>query len=275
MLTSIRCIREQKRVIVGQYTRSSDLKGLIQVLTTFGPLALLWWGAALSVGAYSWLVVPVVLLISLFTLRVFALMHECGHGSLFHTHRLNRIFGFVFGVTAGMPQYVWSQHHNFHHAHNGNWEKYRGPYTTLSVDEYAALSPGQQRLYRYKCSLAGAPLAGFVYLIFNPRFTLLKGGLAFLAHVIRGKIAQPRVPLKTLAAEFRTPYWKSGREYRHMAWNNAVLLSVWALMCWAVGAALFFKIYLISLSLAGGAGIVVFTVPPHFRASSPRAEEPR
>src|SRR5271156_2526551 len=112
MLTSIRCIREQKRVIVGPYCRSSDLKGLLQVLTTLGSLALLWWAAALSVGVYSWLVVPVVLLISLFTLRIFALMHECGHGSLFRTHRLNRIFGFLLGVTAGMPQYVWSQHHN-------------------------------------------------------------------------------------------------------------------------------------------------------------------
>src|ERR1700689_3148160 len=200
MLTSIRCIREQKRVIVGQYTRSSDLKGLIQVLTTFGPLALLWWAEALSVGAYSWLVVPVVLLISLFTLRVFALMHECGHGSLFRTHRLNRIFGFVFGVTAGMPQYVWSQHHNFHHAHNGNWERYRGPYTTLSTSEYAALSTTQQFLYRWKCSMAGTPIAGFVYLIFNPRFTWLKGSAEFVYHIVRRKIAQPKGSMHTHAA---------------------------------------------------------------------------
>ena len=85
--------------------------------------------------------------------------------------------------------------------------------------------------------------------------------------MIRGKIAQPRVPLKTLAADFTTPYWKSAREYRHMAWNNAMLLSIWALMCWAVGALLFFKIYLISLSLAGGAGIVLFTVQHNFRHS--------
>jgi acyl-lipid omega-6 desaturase (Delta-12 desaturase) len=265
MLTSIRCIREQKRVIVGQYTRSSDLKGLIQVLTTFGPLALLWWAAALSVGAYSWLVVPVVLLISLFTLRVFALMHECGHGSLFRTHRLNRIFGFVFGVTAGMPQYVWSQHHNYHHAHNGNWEKYRGPYTTLSVDEYAALTAGQQRMYRYKCSMLGAPLAGFIYLIFNPRFTWLKGSIAFVVHVIRQKIAQPALPLKAHAASFKTRYWQSAKEYRHMCLNNIVLLSLWALMCYELGAAQFFTIYLISLSLAGGAGIVLFTVQHNFR----------
>ena len=34
-----------------------------------------------------------------------------------------------------------------------------------------ALSELQQRLYRTKCSIALAPLVGFIYLIFNPRFT--------------------------------------------------------------------------------------------------------
>ncbi len=103
-------------------------------------LALLWWAALLSVHLSYWLTVAAVLLISLFTVRAFALMHECGHGSLFRTQRLNRAFGFLLGVVSGMPQYVWSQHHNFHHANNGNWEKYRGLYTTLSVDEYAAMT---------------------------------------------------------------------------------------------------------------------------------------
>src|ERR1700683_3027199 len=248
MLTSIRCLREQKRVIVGQYTRSSDLKGLIQVLTTFGPLALLWWAAALSVGAYSWLVVPVVLLISLFTLRVFALMHECGHGSLFRTHRLNRIFGFVFGVTAGMPQYVWSQHHNYHHAHNGNWEKYRGPYATLSVDEYAALTAGQQRFYRHKCSVAAAPLAGCIYLILNPRFTWISGTLGLWAHILRGKLRGTGLSVRELSASYQTRHWKTPKEYQHMLWNNLVLLSVWAIMCWYFGAALFFTIYVLTVS---------------------------
>ena len=197
--------------MIRRYSRSNDLKGLTQVFTTFGPLALLWWAAVLSVNVSSWLTVAVVLLISLFFLRVFALMHECGHGSLFRSQRLNRWFGFLLGVAAGMPQYVWSQHHNYHHAHNGNWAKYRGPYTTLSVDEYAALRPMQQRLYRWKCSVACAPLAGFIYLIFNPRFTWLKGSAALLGHVLRGKLARPDLPMRAHAASFKTRYWKSAR----------------------------------------------------------------
>jgi omega-6 fatty acid desaturase (delta-12 desaturase) len=265
LVSSIRRIKEQKRIIIREHCKSSDLRGLAQVLTTFGALALLWWAAVVSVGISLWLTVAVVLVISLFTLRVFALMHECGHGSLLRSQGLNRAFGFLLGVISGMPQYVWSQNHNFHHAHNGNWEKYRGPYTTLSVDEYAALSAAQQRLYRYKCSLAGAPIAGFIYLIFNPRFTWITGSFAFLSHIVRQKIAQPRRSLKEHVASFKSRYWKSAREYRHMCWNNLVLLTAWALMCFGLGTSLFFVVYLISLSLAGGAGIVLFTVQHNFR----------
>ena len=245
----------------------------MQVLATLGPLALLWWAVGPALHISGWLAVPLVLLLSLFSLRVFALMHDCGHGSLFRSQRLNRLFGFLLGVAAGMPQYVWAQHHNYHHHHNGNWEKYRGPYTTLTIEEYAALPRGAQRFYRWKCSIVCAPLAGFIYLIFNPRFTLLKGSVALVAHMVRAKLAQPGQPLRQHVASFRTRYWSTPREFRHMLWNNLVLLAAWALMCWAVGTATFFTIYLISLSLAGGAGIVLFTVQHNFRHSYASATE--
>ena len=60
-------------------------------------LALVWWAALLSVNVSLWLTAAAILLISLFSVRVFALMHECGHGSLFCTQRLNRTFGFLLG----------------------------------------------------------------------------------------------------------------------------------------------------------------------------------
>ncbi len=85
-----------------------------------------------------------------------------------------------------------------------------------------------------------------------------------MAHIVRNKIAQPGVSLKTHAASFKARYWKTDKEYWHMFWNNAVLLSWWAVMCWACGAALFFPIYLVTVSLAGGAGIVLFTVQHNF-----------
>jgi omega-6 fatty acid desaturase (delta-12 desaturase) len=265
--SSIRILKKQKGAIIRRHAQADNVKASTQVLTTLASLALLWWAALLSTHVSYWLTVAAVLLISLFTVRAFALMHECGHGSLFRTQRLNRGFGFLLGVISGMPQYVWSQHHNFHHANNGNWEKYRGLYTTLSVDEYAAKTEAQQRMYRRKCSIAVAPFAGLIYVIFNPRFTWLKGSIGLVSHTLRGKVARPNLSMKVHAASFETRYWKSRKEYWHMFWNNVVLIGVWALMCWAFGTFLFFTIYLVSASLSAGAGIVLFTVQHNFEHS--------
>lgn len=253
--------------MIGRYAKSDDIKGLTQVFTTLVPFALLWWTATWCVGARRWLAVIPLLLIMLFMVRIFGLMHECGHGSLFRSRGLNRGVGFLLGVLSGMPQYVWAQHHNYHHLHNGNWDRYRGPYTTLSVDEYAALTRSRQRMYRTKCSVALAPLAGFIYLIFNPRFTWLKGSVGLFVHMVTHKLTQPDVALRAHAASYQTRYWNSSREYRHMLWNNLALLSIWTLMCWMCGTVEFFSVYLLSVSLAGGVGIVLFTVQHNFEHS--------
>ena len=263
-MSSIQLLREQKRALISQYTQPDDSRGLAQVLITLTAIAALWWLAVASVGVSRWLTVGALLALSLFTLRVFALMHECGHGSLFRSGRLNRLFGFVLGVVAGMPQYVWSRHHAYHHTHNGNWQKYRGPYTTRSVNEYNAMTDTQRFMYRSKCSIGLAPGVGFVYLIFNPRYTWFKGTLSLLGHLFRKKIEQPGLSLREHAASFKTRYWQSRKEYWHMFWNNAVLLSAWAVMSLFCGPMLFFSIYVLSVSLAGGAGIVLFTVQHNF-----------
>jgi omega-6 fatty acid desaturase (delta-12 desaturase) len=253
--------------MIGRYAHGNNVRALAQVLTALGSLALLWWAAMLSTHVSVWLAAPIVLLISLFNVRVFVLMHECGHGSLFRSQSLNRVFGFLLGVIAGMPQYVWSRHHSYHHSTNGDWEKYRGLYTTLSVDEYAAMSDAQKCMYRLKCSIAAAPFAGLIYVILNPRFTWLKGSAGLVTHIVKGRIISPQVSLRAHAARFETRYWRSRKEYWHMFWNNVLLLSAWISMCLAFGTMRFFAIYLISGSLAGGAGIVLFTVQHNFKHS--------
>jgi len=163
-----------------------------------------------------------------------------------------------------MPQYVWAQHHNYHHVTNGNWAKYRGPLAILSVDEYDALTPRQRRAYVRARHVLIAPLAGFLYLIVNPRLTWIKGTIQLLWHVIWMKCRQPCVSLRDHAATFRTHYWNSVAEFRHMTLNNLVLLSIWGLMAWLLGPGPFFLVYIISSSFAGAAGIVLFTVQHNF-----------
>ncbi len=257
-------LKQQKRSIIQRYAKADNVIAWAQVITTLGAIGLLWWAAA-AIAAFSyWAAIPVAIPMSLFTLRVLVLMHECGHGSLFGTRALNRTLGFVFGVVSGMPQYVWSQHHDFHHAHNGNWEKYRGPLTTPSVEEFDAMTSAQRKSYEQTRSIAVAPFGGFFYLLFNPRFTWIKGTVDFLIYVIKRKAAAPNVSLREHADTFRTRYWKCRTEYWHMFWNNLVLIACWVGMSSLIGASLFFPIYIISVSLAGGAGIMLFTVQHNF-----------
>jgi omega-6 fatty acid desaturase (delta-12 desaturase) len=70
--------------------------------------------------------------------------------------------------------------------------------------------------------------------------------------------------IREAAADFETPYWASAKEHRHMLASNVLVLSAWLLMSCIFGPALFFTVFLISVSLAGGAGIVLFTVQHNF-----------
>ena len=267
MAASIDRVKACKQAMIEKHGKPDDFRGLFELLGALLPLGLFWWLAIRLAPVSLWLTAGAGVFIVAFLVRCFALMHECGHYSLFRSRRFNRYAGFVLGVINGMPQQVWAQNHNYHHVCNGDWERYKGPYTTKSVDEYAALSPGMQRLYRTRCSVLVTPLVGFIYLIFNPRFNWMRGSIAFLLHMAGVSKAARGVPLRQRAASFRTRIWRNRKDYWHMFWNNTVLLSLWAAMSWLCGPALFFTVYLITLSLAGAIGIILFTVQHNFEGS--------
>jgi len=256
-------LKAGKRQIIERHVRPDDRKGLTMLLTTLLPLAALLYATTAAAPVSYWLSAALVLPMSLFLIRAFVLMHECGHGSLFRSRRLNEACGFVLGVVTGMPQYVWAQHHQHHHATNGNWDRYRGPLNIIRLDEYEALTTGQKRRYRTARSIWMAPLAGLMYVIVNPRLNWLRGSFDWLLQVAKGKAWQRERKLQAVASEFVSPYWSSAKEYRHMFWNNCALLLLWAALWWLGGWGLLVA-YLISVSLAGGAGIVVFTVQHNF-----------
>jgi omega-6 fatty acid desaturase (delta-12 desaturase) len=226
------------------------------------PLAALWCLVLPSAGISYWLTAAITPLIALFLVRVFVLMHDCGHGSLFRSGWLNRSFGFILGVISGMPQYVWSQHHAFHHSTNGNWAKYRGPFVVDTADEYAAMNERRRRRYRLLRRLPMLPLHALGYALVMPRYTWLMGSLGLLWHRVLGR-----------KGEFGTKYWSSPAEFWHMTLNNVVLLGLWLAMSLAIGPALFFAVYVTSLSLATAVGIAVFTVQHNFEGSYASGDE--
>lgn len=54
-------------------------------------------------------------------LQWFALLHECGHGTLFHTRRLNALVGSIAGFFALIPFRCWKPIHARHHKWTG-WQ---------------------------------------------------------------------------------------------------------------------------------------------------------
>jgi omega-6 fatty acid desaturase (delta-12 desaturase) len=260
--SSIALVKTQKRALINRYNTPNNATGLVQIADTLLPLAALWCAVAPSAEISYWLTAAITLLMVLFLTRVFVLMHDCGHGSLFRTGRLNRGFGFLLGVISGMPQYVWSQHHAYHHSTNGNWAKYRGPFIVDTAEEYAAMSMAKRRKYRVLRRLTLLPLHAFIYVLFMPRYTWLRGTAGLLWHKLAGR-----------EGEFKTRYWSTPLEYWHMTWNNVVLLSLWVAMSFAIGPVLFFTVYVLSISLSTAVGIALFTVQHNFEGSYASGDE--
>ena len=249
------------------YTVKSNALASWQVLNTLIPFVFLWTAYAYLVDVSLLFAIPFVLVICPFLLRCFVLMHDCGHNSLFRSTRANQLVGFLFGVITGMPQAVWSKNHAYHHQTNGDWVNYKGVFNILSTDKYDTLSKSAQRRYwLFRQPLILIP-AGFFYVLFNPRFNWLLGTLIMLGKISRRLLTFRLSEAGSVANQWKTKFWKNKNDYLHMTCNNLVLLSIWVIMCMAMGTGEFFFLYIISTSLAGSIGILIFTIQHNFEDS--------
>lgn len=250
------------------YTAKSNLIALRQILMTFGLFVGVGYLYVLTLGVSGFLVIPFSVILAFFILRFFVLMHDCGHGVLFSSSRANQAAGYILGVLTGMPQYVWSKHHAYHHKTNGDWSQYRGPLNITTSLDYRQLSSSEQSRYRrLRHPLAIILIGGFLYVLFNPRFNWFLGIILLFKRVLVTAISQsPRAALQLLK-ECPSRKWKTPKEFRHMTYNNVALLLCWYFMSQAMGTYNFFMVYTISLSLAGGIGILFFTVQHNFENS--------
>jgi len=251
-------LKQEKSVLIDKYAQRNNGFALYQTLSTAVPYFTLFYLAIASMEVSYWLTALCITLLMLFTLRVFVMLHDAGHGCLFDKPSYNTAVGFFMGVLCGVPEYVWSRHHAYHHSTNGNWEKYKGPLAVLSSEEFAKLNDKQQQGYQRGRNILLAPFAGFMYFIFNPRFTWLKGTVQLALHIIKNR------SFKQAIASFETPFWANWKEYRHMTANNLVLIPTVILACWYFGTAEFLIVYVTALSLAGGLGLILFVVQHNF-----------
>jgi omega-6 fatty acid desaturase (delta-12 desaturase) len=250
------------------YMASSNRMGAWQILNTLLPYGLLWALALhLLQRGQGWLLPPVIALQVLFLARCFSLMHDCGHHSLFEGRTLNRWIGFLLGVVSGIPQLPWSRGHEFHHRHNGNWEKYQGPSALVRQEVYQDMNPRGQRLYRWLRHPLMLFPGGFFYLVIKPRLALLLGLIDLVPEAITRLQQAPSLSIQAIVASHRSRHWHSPEEFRDLALNNLAVLGLWALMAATVGAAAFWSLYIPVMTCGAAIFICIFFVQHNFPGS--------
>jgi omega-6 fatty acid desaturase (delta-12 desaturase) len=144
--------RRDLRTVALCFQEALPRTALSQIATTFAPLLALL--AAMHVGLRLgwWPVVVLALPAAGFVVRVFALQHDCGHGSLFRSRRANDAVGRFSSLFTLTPYAHWRRQHAGHHAvWNDLDHRDRGAdiYSTCTtVAEYQALGRWRRMGFR-------------------------------------------------------------------------------------------------------------------------------
>lgn len=253
--------------ILVPYMKSNDLRATYQILNTVVPYILLWFLAVKAASVSLWLLGPIVVLMALFSGRCFSLMHDCGHYSLFTSKKVNRLFGFILGIINAMPQYSWSRDHAYHHKTNGDWERYRGVADFLSTEEFANLTPSNQRLYEVLRQPLMAIPGGFFYLAIKPRLALIMGIYDLIMDVITTLKKDSTLKLSKIIADHQSKHWQSKEEFWDLLLNNIFVISIWIILSYVMGAGFFLTIYSITLTFSAAIFINIFFVQHIFEDS--------
>jgi acyl-lipid omega-6 desaturase (Delta-12 desaturase) len=159
--------REQAKRLTAycrSFCEANNRKGAFQCVTSLAAflalIAAMFWLAPHSVWLTFALGVPAGAIL----MRLFALQHDCGHGSLFSSRQANERVGKLISMLTFTPYDHWRRSHALHHQLSGNLDKRGfGDIETLTVNEYRALrSFGRlrYRLYRHPLILliVGPPI---------------------------------------------------------------------------------------------------------------------
>src|SRR4051812_16498978 len=219
--------------LVAKFQEPSRVRAIWQMVNTLGPYAAIWFLMYLSVAVSWWLVLPLAVLAGGFLVRIFIIFHDCGHGSFFKSRLANDIVGTFAGVLVFTSYFHWRWEHAVHHSSAGDLDRRgTGDIWTLTVQEYLEASRWKRFAYR----LARNP---FILFVVAPLFLFL----------IRE----------------RFPASKAGTRERQSVYLTNLLLFLLACgMSWVFGWKAYLLLQLITISVAGSAGIWLFYVQHQF-----------
>lgn len=159
--------------LITPYKNPSKSRSIFQIINTLVPFLLLWVAMSFTIQVSFWLTLPLIILTAGFTVRLFIIFHDCGHGAFFESKTASDIVGVIFGILTFTPYYRWHHAHLIHHRTAGNLDKRGiGDIWTMTVEEFQNATPRRKlfyKVYRNPFILLGigAPL---IFLLVN-RFT--------------------------------------------------------------------------------------------------------
>jgi len=143
------------------YAKADLGKSIVQMIDTFGPYLGLWAILIYMVqrGYPAYIIILLLLLTSLFLVRIFIFFHDCTHLSFFSSRRANTILGYICGILTFTPFNYWQRNHLVHHGTYADLDRRGvGDIWTLTVEEYRKASPMLRlgyRLYRHPLVFLG------------------------------------------------------------------------------------------------------------------------
>lgn len=164
-----------------KYEGGDNRKAIFQLITTLSLYLALIAGMFVMVlsGLPYWMVLLAALPAGGLHMKIFVIMHDCGHNSYLTSTRGMRIVGRICAGITFTPYYDWLRAHAIHHATVSDLDKRgTGDVWTMTVQEYQASSRGKKilyRIYRNPFFLLGlGPLLLFLVVFRFPRNSLKK-----------------------------------------------------------------------------------------------------
>jgi hypothetical protein len=183
------------------YEGGDNRKAVIQLITTLSLYLAFITGmfAMVLSGLPYWMVLIAALPAGGLHMKIFVIMHDCGHNAYLTSTRGMRIVGRICAVITFTPYYDWLRAHAIHHATVSDLDKRgTGDVWTMTVDEYQASSRGKKILYR-------------IYR--NPLFLL---GLGPASSLPGGVPISPKQPEEAVPDECLVDRPGCGRDYRRL-----------------------------------------------------------
>ena len=219
-----------------RYARPHLGRTLLALATSLLPFLGLWTLMYFSLRVSYLLTLLLAVPTAGFLVRVYILFHDCAHGSLFRSKRLNSMVGAFLGLIVFTPFAYWRQDHAGHHATGSDLDRRgTGDVPTLTVAEYRERSWAARLGYR---------------LFRNP---LIMFGLG----PIFAMIIEPRWTKATASARIK----------RSVYGTDVALVLAIAGACALIGWRAFVLVEAPLVPLAGGVGIWLFYVQHQFDAT--------